>query len=75
MGLALKLLQRTKYFSFHAMAISVKLLKELSDKVKSEKNSCPDSQATATDLKRRRTHTSPYDNGNQLTFDDGKVIW
>ncbi len=57
------------------MAISVKLLKELSDKVKSEKNSCPDSQATATDLKRRRTHTSPYDNGNQLTFDDGKVIW
>jgi hypothetical protein len=43
MGSMLKLLQCTKFLNLHTLVIGAKLLKELDDKVKSEKNMFPSS--------------------------------
>jgi hypothetical protein len=48
MGSTLKFLQCVEFFSLYTLVIGAKLFKELSDKVKSEKNMCPNSQTVAT---------------------------
>jgi hypothetical protein len=52
-----------EFFNLHTLVIGAKLLKELDDRVKSEKGLCPDSQIVATTPRHRRTHTNPYDSG------------
>jgi hypothetical protein len=71
-----------EFINLHTLVIGAKIFKEISDRVKNNKNLCPDSWTIATTPGHKRTYTNPCDSGqwnrclhNQPTFGDGKVIW